>query len=83
MHNNIKIETARKEHTMHKIIHVIGVCLPSQSASEKHNQEKKPTNLCVPREFLKQMCLPCLIIIESHYFHYRINKPFTCSLFVI
>ena len=41
--------------------HVIVVCLPSQSEPEKHNQEKKPTNL-------KQMCLQCLIIIKSCYF---------------
>ena len=34
---------------------VIGVRLPSQSASEKHNQENKPTNLCAPREFLKNV----------------------------
>ena len=32
--------------------HVIGVYLLGQSASEKHNQEKKSTNLCAPREFL-------------------------------
>ena len=31
--------------------HVIGICLPSQSAFEKHNQEKKSTNLCAPRDF--------------------------------
>ena len=42
-------------------IHVIGDCLPSQSASEKHNQEnKKPTNPNAPHAFLKQMCRPCL-----------------------
>ena len=28
--------------------HVIGVSLLSQSASEKHSQDKKPTNLCAP-----------------------------------
>ena len=37
-----------------KFMHVIRVYLASQSASEKHNQEKKPTNLCAPREFLRQ-----------------------------
>ena len=50
--------------------HVIRVGLPSQSASEKHNQEKKPTNLCAHWEFLKTMCLPCLRIIQSCYFDY-------------
>ena len=44
--------------------HVIRVSLPSQSESEKHNQEKKPTNLCAPRELL-QWCVCCLIIIQS------------------
>ena len=29
---------------------MIGICLPSQSASDRHNQEKEPTNLCTPRE---------------------------------
>ena len=49
------------------------VDLPSQSASKKHSQEKKPTNLCAPRAFIKT-CLPCLIIIQSCYFDRRINK---------
>ena len=53
--------------------HVVGVCLPSQSATRNHNQEKKPTNLCAPRKFIKKMCLPRLIIMH------RINKPFACS----
>ena len=34
--------------------HVTGVCLPSQSVSEKHSQEKKSTYLCTPHEFLKR-----------------------------
>ena len=38
---------------------MIGVCLPSQSAPGKHNQEKKSTNLCAPHEFVKKMCRPC------------------------
>ena len=38
-------------------IHVIGVCLPSQSASEKNIKKEKPKNLCAPREFLKQVCV--------------------------
>ena len=40
---------------VYKVNHVIGVWLTSQSASEKHNQEKKPTNLCALGEFLKKM----------------------------
>ena len=45
----------------------------------KQNQEKKPTYLCTPCEFLKQTCQPCQIIIQSCYFDYRINKPYACS----
>ena len=59
--------------------HVIGVCLSSQSASEKHNQGKKPTYLCAPRKFLKNICRQCLIITQCCYFDCRINKPLTCS----
>ena len=49
-----------------RAIHVIRVCSPSQSAPEKYNEEKKPTRLCAPSEFLnnKKMCLPCLSIIQ-------------------
>ena len=61
--------------------HVIEVYLLSQSASEKHNQEKKPTSLCAPREFLKQICRPYLVI-KSCYFENRL-KPFACSRCVI
>ena len=39
----------------HIAIFVIGVCLPSQLAPKKHNQErKKATNLRASREFLKK-----------------------------
>ena len=34
---------------------MIRVCLLSQSAPEKHNQEKKPTKLCALRAFFKQI----------------------------
>ena len=36
--------------------------LPSQSASREHNQEKKPTNLCAPRELLKNF----LVMFDNH-----------------
>ena len=62
-----------------KQIHVIGICLLSQSADEKHNHEKKPTHLCAPRKFPPKMCLPCFIIMQSCYCDYRINKTFLCS----
>ena len=55
------------------------VCLASQSAPRKAQSRKKPTNLCTPREFIKKTCPPCLIIIQSCYFDYSINKPFACS----
>ena len=63
--------------------HVIGVCLLSQSASGKHNQEKKPMYLCAPPKFPQNMCLLCLIIIQSCYFDYRMNKSFAYSQRVI
>ena len=66
--------------TVARRIHVIGVYLLSQSAPEKQSQEnKEPTNLCALCEFLKKMRLPCLIIIQSCYFHNGINKSFACS----
>ena len=46
-------------------------------------KKKWPTDLCTPLEFLKKMCLPCLIIIQSFYFDYRINKNFKYSHCVI
>ena len=47
---------------------VIRVCLSSQSASEKHNQEKKrPRIIADLANFskTKKVCTPCLIIIQS------------------
>ena len=42
--------------------------LPAQPIGiRKAQSRKKPTNLCAPREFLKKMCLPCLILIKSCY----------------
>ena len=45
--------------------HVIGIYLFSQSAPEKHSQEKSP------QTFAHQMCLPCLIFIQSCYFDFN------------
>ena len=36
-----------------QIIHVIGVCLASQSTSQKH--KNKPTNLCTAHKFIKKI----------------------------
>ena len=66
--------------------HVIGVCLHSQSALEKHNQEKKHKHKHKPLcnwWISQKLCLPCLIIKQSCYLDYRMNKPFTCSRCVI
>ena len=38
-----------------RLHHVIRVCLPSQSETKKHNQEKKPTNLCTPQTNVSAM----------------------------
>ena len=47
---------------------------PAQPISiRKAQSRKKPINLCAPREFI-QKCLPCLIIIQSCYFDFRINE---------
>ena len=63
--------------------HVIGVCLSSQSAPEKkNNQNKKPTYLCAPHEFLPKKTH---LIIKQYilYFGYSISKLFTCPRCVI
>ena len=56
-----------------KAMHMIGICLSRQWAPEKYNQEKNPTYLCLPREFLKT-CLPCLVVINACSLDYGINK---------
>ena len=54
--------------------------LHSQSAPERHNQEKKPIYLCAPREFLKQMCQPRFKIIKSCYFdNNAVSQSFTVA----
>ena len=58
---------------------MIGICLPSQPTSEKHNQDKKEPTYLSFRTICQKMCPPCLIIIQSCYFYYGINKPFACS----
>ena len=63
--------------------HVIEVCLLSQSAPKKHNQEKKSPHTFAHLTNFSKMCRPCLIIIQSCYFYNRINKAFTCSYSVI
>ena len=48
---------------------------------QKAQSREKPTYLCAPREFLK-MCPPCLIIIQSLLFDYRIARFLLCSLYL-
>ena len=43
------------------------------SFRKAQSRKKKPTYLCALREF-PQKCLPCLIIMQSCYCDYRINK---------
>ena len=53
--------------------HVIGVCLSSQSAPEKkNNQNKKPTHLCAPHEFLPKKTH--LIIKQYILYFWLFNK---------
>ena len=73
---------AHRRNTCHPI-HVIRDCLASQSAHEKHNQEKKPTNLCAPHWIPHNICLPCLIIMQYCSSDYGINKPFAYTRYVI
>ena len=59
-------------------------CDWSLPASKKHNQEEKKAHIPLRTSWiLKQMCQPCLVIIQSCYFDYRINKPFAYSRRVI
>ena len=60
--------------------HVIRVFLPSQPGSEKHNQEKKSPQTFAHLVNFSKICQPCLIIMQSCYFDYRINKTYTFSL---
>ena len=77
---------------MCQLTRVIGVCLPSQPASEKHNQENKVhktlPNLWIPKKklfamFDNQKILLLWTILISLELPYIINKPLTCSRCVI
>ena len=59
--------------------HVTGVCLLSQSASERHSQEIKAHKPLRIWGISLKTCLPCLIIIQSCYFDCRIDKLSTSS----
>ena len=48
-----------------------GFACPASHRPKSTIKKKKPTNLCALREFLKQGCRPCLIIIQSCYFDCR------------
>ena len=61
-------------------VHVIRVYLPSQSASEKHNQSPQTFAHLVNFSITSPTCL---ITIQFCCFVYKINKPFTCSRCVI
>ena len=57
-------------------------CPANQLPKSTIKKEKKPMYLCAPPKFLS-VCPPRLIIIQSCYFDYRVNKPFTSSCCVI
>ena len=54
-------------------------CPANQHPKSTIKKERKPTNLCTTRISQKKR-LPCLIMIQSRYLDYRINKMFACSL---
>ena len=63
-------------------LHVIGVCLPSQSVLEKHNQERE-AHIPLRTSWISQkQNVPAMF--DNHcIFDCRINQPFACSLYVI
>ena len=85
--NTLNIDVIEKEmrlvHYFLFSFHVIGVCSPSQSASQKAKpRQKRPSTFAHLVNFCK-MCLPCLIIMQSCSFDHRINKLFAYSRCVI
>ena len=65
---------ASRDHSSH---HVIGVCLLRKA------QPRKKAHIPLRFSWISQTCPPCLIITQSCYYDYRINKPFACSRCVI
>ena len=63
--------------------HVTRVCLPGQSAPEKHNEGNKSPQTFAHLVNFSKVCLPCFLIIQSCYLDCRINKSFACSRCVI
>ena len=61
---------------------MISICLPNQSASKKHSHEKKAHKPLHTPLISPKINLPCLIIIQSCYFDYRINKRLPYSHYV-
>ena len=57
------------------MLHVI-TCPANQHEKQNQEKEKSPQTFAHPVHFSKCV-LPCLIIIQSCYFDYRINKLFT------
>ena len=55
---------------------LIEVCLKHNKYNNYNNKAHKPLRT-------SWMCWSCLIIIKSCYYDYRINKPFTCSRYLI
>ena len=58
----------------------------SEFACPANQHPRKKAHIYIPLRtswISTKMCPPCLIIIQSCYFDYTINKPFTCSRCVI
>ena len=55
---------------------------PANQHPKRTIKKKGPQTFAHLVGFLKK-CLPCLIITQSCYFDYRINKPFACFRCVI
>ena len=57
---------------------MIWVCLPIQPEQKAQSRKKQPHKPLHSSWISQEMCLPCLITIQSCYFDNR-NKPFTRS----
>ena len=75
--HGVRLTSAREVHTTWSEFACPANQHPESTVKKKaHNPLRTP--LISPKT-----CLPCLIIIRSCYFDYRINKPFICSRWVI
>ena len=69
IHKHKQTYTLTSVHTS-KLL-VLEFVYPAKQKAKRTIKKNQPTNLCTPREFLKQMCWPCLVIIQLCYFDCR------------